>query len=103
MPLVTGRPNTVFNTIFASDSLTLMTGFPAYRSGSKELLLSRIMTLSTPEIRHLKRKGMDFQRSLRELDSQILLNFNAAGNLTLSKKTKLRGPDRQTPCCFVKI
>lgn len=31
---------------------------------------------------------MDFQRSLRELDSQILLDFNAARNLTLSKKIK---------------
>lgn len=68
-----------------------MIGFPACRSGSKGLLQSRIINFvyswnKTP----LKRKGLDFQRSLRELDSQILLDFNAAGNLTLSKKNQSR-------------
>lgn len=86
MPLATGRPNTSFNTVFAFDSLTLASGFPAYKSGSKKLLLSRLINFvyswnETP----LKRKGLDFQGSLRELGSQILLGFNAAGNLTLKK------------------
>lgn len=78
-----------FITVFASYSLTPTICFSAYRSGSKELLLSRIINFvysrnKTP----LKRKGLDFQKSLRELDSQILSDFKAAGNLESLKKKK---------------
>lgn len=92
MPLVIGRPNTVFNTIFASDSVTLTIGFPAYRSGSKKLLLSRIINFvyswnKTPQ---KKKFGLSKElKSLIRLPNAITFQCSWEPNSSKKKKKKI--------------